>query len=92
VKDNFKSSGISIIETALAWFVSADRFQHLVDIEGLEELSQAKSEGKGVLLLGMHLSSLDFCGAALGQAEPFDVMYRKNKNKLLEAAMTRANA
>ena len=89
IKDNFRSSGISIIETAFAWFSDAGQFNHIVDIEGLENLRQAKSEGRGVLLLGMHLSSLDFCGAALAHIEPFDVIYRKNKNKLLESIMTK---
>ena len=59
VKENFRSSGIAITETALAWFVDAGKFNHIVDIDGLEKLRQAKSERKGVLLLGMHLSSLD---------------------------------
>ena len=87
VKENFRSSGIAITETALAWFVDAGKFNHIVDIDGLEKLRQAKSERKGVLLLGMHLSSLDFCGAALAHIEPFDVIYRKNKNQLFESIM-----
>ena len=87
VRDNFKSSGISIFETGLAWFGDAATFMDIVDINGLETLHAARSEGRGVLLLGMHLSSLDFCGAALAQHLPFDVMYRKNKNSLFEAVM-----
>lgn len=89
VQNNFRSSGISIIETALAWFVDPSRFRSLVDIEGLEVLRTAKEKGRGVMLMGMHLSSLDFCGAVLGTEQPFDVMYRKNRNRLLEAIMTR---
>ena len=88
VKDNFRSSGISIMETAIAWFGDTKKFIDIVDINGLEVLRQAKIEGKGVLLLGMHLSSLDFCGAALSRFEPFNVMYRQNKNRLFEAIMT----
>jgi len=87
--ENFRSSGISIIETAVAWFEEPAGYRTLVDIEGLENLRAAKAEGRGVLLLGMHLSTLDFCGAVLASETPFDVMYRRNKNKLLEAVMTR---
>ncbi len=87
--NNFRSSGVSIIETALVWFVPPAKFAHLVDIEGLENLRAAQAKGRGVLLLGMHLSTLDFCGAVLGVHQPFDVMYRRNKNKLFEAIMTR---
>jgi|AP95_1055475.scaffolds.fasta_scaffold00048_22 KDO2-lipid IV(A) lauroyltransferase len=89
VFENFKSSGIGIIETALVWFSAPKRFEGIVDIDGLSNLQQAHSQGQGVLLLGMHLSTLDFCGAVLGTRQPFDVMYRRNKNKLLEAIMTR---
>lgn len=87
--DNFRSSGISIIETAVAWFENPAKFVDLVDIKGLEHLQAAIDQGNGVILLGAHLSTLDFCGAILGHHQPFDVMYRRNKNKLLEAVMTR---
>jgi KDO2-lipid IV(A) lauroyltransferase len=89
VVDNFRSSGISIIETATAWFISPMRYRDIVDIEGLEVLTEASKQGRGVMLLGMHLSTLDFCGAVLSTWSPFDVMYRYNKNRLLEAVMTR---
>ena len=89
VIDNFRSSGIGIIETATAWFVNPIQYRDMVDIEGLDALTQASSEGRGVMLLGMHLSTLDFCGAVLSTWSPFDVMYRYNKNRLLEAVMTR---
>ena len=88
VRDNFLSSGISIIETALAWFGRTEDFIDIVDIDGLEVLREAKSQGRGVMLLGVHLSTLDFCGAALAYHQPFDVMYRKNKNSLFQAIMT----
>ncbi len=88
-RDNFRSTGISIIETATVWFRDPKQFDSLVDIEGLDVLQGAAAEGNGVMLLGMHLSTLDFAGAVLGLVAPFDVMYRRNKNKLLEAVMTR---
>jgi KDO2-lipid IV(A) lauroyltransferase len=89
VMENFRSSGISLIETALVWFTDPRRYRDMVDIEGLSNLENALSDDKGVILLGMHLSTLDFCGAVLATEQPFDVMYRKNKNRLLEAVMTR---
>lgn len=89
VLDNFRSSGIGIIETALVWFTHPNGYLNLFDIDGLEALAKASESGNGVLLLGMHLSTLDFAGAVLAQHHSFDVMYRRNKNKLLEAVMTR---
>lgn len=88
----FRSTGISLIETALVWLRNPNEFRHMVTIHGLENLTRAHDEGKGVILLGMHLSTLDFCGAILASYIGFDVMYRKNKNKLLDAIMTRGRS
>ena len=85
----FRSTGISIIETGLVWLRSPQRFQDLVEIEGLEHFEKALEQKKGVILVGMHFSTLDFCAAILASYCKFDVMYRGNKNPLLDAVMTR---
>ncbi|MFN3235953.1 MAG: LpxL/LpxP family Kdo(2)-lipid IV(A) lauroyl/palmitoleoyl acyltransferase [Pseudomonadales bacterium] len=88
VKDIFLNSGMGIIETGYAWSASiapiASRFQFV----GLDNLKQAQEQNRGVMLLGMHFSTLDLCGAALAREVPFHVMYRKNKNPLLEQVMS----
>jgi|TARA_B100002003_G_scaffold222346_1_gene226096 KDO2-lipid IV(A) lauroyltransferase len=89
IRRTFRSTGISLIETALVWLRDPADFRHLVTISGLENLQRAQEEGKGVILLGMHLATLDFCGAVLSTYIGFDVMYRRNKNELLEMIMTR---
>ena len=86
---NFSSTGIGVVETVQAWFSNPRSSKEITDIEGLNFLTDAVQKGKGVLLVGTHLSTLDLCGAILSVYQPFDVMYRKNKNKLLEAIMTR---
>lgn len=90
LKQVFRSTGIGLVETAIAWFRDPRDFESIVTINGLEHLERAQARGKGVILLGMHLSTLDFCGAVLATRFKFDVMYRPNKNKLLEAIMTRS--
>ena len=88
-KNVFRSAGISIIETGLVWLRSPQIVSNLVDIQGLEYLETALEQKKGVDLVGMHFSTLDFCGAILADYCKFDVMYRSNKNPLIEAIMTR---
>lgn len=88
-KDIFISSGISIIETAVGWFISPEHYNDLVDFENLDLLLDTQNQKKGVLLLGMHLSTLDFTGAVVGRNASVDVMYRRNKNQLIETVMTR---
>lgn len=92
IEDSFRSTGIGCVETAYAWFSDPHQLLHRTTIEGVEHLRHALTEGKGVILMGMHLSTLDLCRALLSTHVPFDVMYRRNKNDLLEAIMINARA
>jgi len=89
VRKIFRSSGISMIETANAWLRDPRDFISIVSITGLHHLENTLKQGKGVILLGMHFSTLDLCGAVLGTYVEFDVMYRRNKNRLLDLIMKR---
>lgn len=84
----FLATGMGMIETANAWITDANKLAARVEFQGLEHLRQGLKQDKGVLLIGMHFSTLDLCGAALSTQIPFDVMYRRNKNPLLEHLMT----
>ena len=86
---NFKSSGTAILETFEAWVFPERDYESLVEFEGLELLTAAKKKGQGVLLIGNHLCSLDLCGAALSKKIPFHVMYKRNKNLLINTIMNR---
>ncbi len=91
VRQTFRSGGISIIETAIAWLrgpVVGDR----AELVGVEHLHAAAARGKGVILLGTHMSTLDLAGTVLSQAVTLDVMYRANANPLLEHIMTTGRA
>ena len=87
VQQIFRNNGRGIIETGFAWTGRVAQLQGRIQFSGLEHLQQAVAEGNGVMLLGMHFSTLDLCGAALAREVPFDVMYRRNKNALLESVM-----
>jgi KDO2-lipid IV(A) lauroyltransferase len=87
IKAIFRNNGRGIVETSFSWSGRIAELENRVEIAGLNHLQEASARGKGVLLIGMHFSTLDLCGAALAQKMPFDVMYRRNKNPLLEAIM-----
>lgn len=87
-KDTFRSGGMSVIETSIAWLVGGDSVMDRSVIEGLDYLNRAKDQGKGVILLGMHMSTLDIAGAIISPSVTLDVMYRANKNALMEHIMT----
>lgn len=88
VRQVLVNSGIGIMETSYAWNSSAEKLLDRCHFYGLENLAQAAEANQSVLLLGMHFSTLDLCGALLAQKIPFHVMYRKNKNPVLEKVMS----
>jgi len=87
VKGILVSTGISVIETALAWFKPASFYSKNMKITGLDLLEAAQKKGKGVLLVGAHFATLDIAGALLGSVSQLDVIYRKNKNSQIDQLM-----
>ena len=87
VKKIFDSTGIGLVETAIAWFGHTDESR--VTIEGLNHLQQARSQNRGVILIGAHFSTLDITGAQLARKIDFDIIYRRNKNTVMEYCMRR---
>lgn len=55
-----------------------------LEILGRENLEQPLSEGKGVLLLGMHFNTIDVGSRLLGKVRPFSVVYRPNTNPVFD--------
>ena len=89
VRRIFESSGIGAVETAIAWFGDLRRYRERTSIEGLELLTSAQQRGRGVLLVGAHFATLDLAGAVLSLATDLDVIYRYNKNPVIERVMRR---
>lgn len=87
VKANFRSMGMSLFETALCWWGKDEMLRPLVEIEGLENLTQALGKGKGVILLSAHFTCLEIGGRLLSLHHPFFVTYKSSKNPMYEAVL-----
>lgn len=90
VDENFVSMGEAIIETGMCWWSREKTLMSLTDIEGLENLDQALMQGKGVILLSAHFTSLEL-GVRL--LDPFTEatiypVYQIHKNPLMEYIIT----
>lgn len=88
----FIANGVGFIESLLAWWGPKDKLAGRVRFEGLEHLQAAKAEGRGVLLLGAHFSTLELGGLFMSQLELPDALYRPHDNPLLEKLITRGRS
>ena len=88
LRRTFLSNGIGVMEVLISWCRNPESFRNRVTVSGLEHLQNAKAEGRGVLLLCAHFTTLEFAGALLSLFETMDVTYRKHSNPLFEAVMT----
>ena len=84
LKENFASTGIAFFEMAMSWWWSKPRLAKLAHVEGLEYLEQAQREGKGVILMAFHFTTLEIGAALLGQQHTIDGMYREHNNALFD--------
>ena len=89
VKETFINNGIGIIETGMAWWSDRESFRSKVTLEGKEHLEKALSEGRGVILLGAHFSTLDLGGLLFSLFYPLHTMYRPHNNPLMDHIITR---
>ncbi len=84
LKKNFENTGIALLETGMGWWWPDWRIKQKVTVKGLENLAQAKKEGKGMLLLAMHYLSAEVSCRGIGVANPTVVFYRPHNNPLME--------
>ena len=88
--EHFSSLGIALVEMALSWWGPDRKLKDLVTITGLDHLHAALLQGKGVLLLSAHFTTLEIGGRLLSLYTPFHVLYRNHKNPVIDAAMKRS--
>lgn len=89
VREVFANNGIGMFETAMAWWTPLEKLRGHFSLKGREHLDAALAEGKGVILLGAHFSTLDLGGLLFSDFYPVDAMYRRHNNPVLEKIITR---
>jgi KDO2-lipid IV(A) lauroyltransferase len=89
LKENFASMGIAFFEMAISWWWPRQRLARLAHIEGLEHLQRAQAEGRGVILMALHFTTLEIGAALLGQRQTIDGMYREHINPVFDYVQRR---
>ncbi|HCH31694.1 MAG TPA: lipid A biosynthesis acyltransferase [Oceanospirillaceae bacterium] len=85
VQATFADNGVGVIETAMAWWSSRNTFNQRVAVTGTELIDQAQAEGRGVLLVGAHYTSLDLGGILLAPSYPYYATYQRHGNPLMDS-------
>jgi KDO2-lipid IV(A) lauroyltransferase len=91
LKEHFKSLGLGLFETAIAWWGSNRRIDKLTELEGLAHLRAALERGKGAILLSAHFTTLEIGGRVLCDQlkREINIMYRPTANAVLERFLAR---
>lgn len=89
LKENFASTGIAFFEMAMSWWWPRQRLARLAHIEGLEHLQEAQAQGRGVILMAFHFTTLEIGAALLGQRQTIDGMYREHDNPVFDYVQRR---
>lgn len=66
IAENFKSIGMALLETGMAWFWSDERVRKWFDVEGLDNLKRAQLQNRGVMVVGVHFMSLELGVGVMG--------------------------
>ena len=78
------SSITGMFETAWSWWAADDELRKYADYEGLELIESAKKDGRGVLLIGSHFTTLDLAGRMLRLHVDVDCSYQKQSNPVFD--------
>lgn len=87
VRDVFRNAGITIFETANAWFRPIEYYRARTTYEGLEHLAEVQKQGRPVLMLGAHYSTLDIGSAISAMYFKVNYVYRPQKNPVIDHVM-----
>jgi KDO2-lipid IV(A) lauroyltransferase len=89
---HFESVGLGLFEMGMTWWAPARRLRRLAHVEGLEHLEAAQAAGRGVILLTGHFTTLEIGGAIMTLFTRVCMMYRPNRNPLLDAVIRNGRA
>ena len=83
-RQHFDALGMSLIEMGLARWASDRHLAGLTTIDGVDHVLQAVNEGRGVILLSAHFTTLELSGRVLKiNIPPWDAVYRKSRSPFM---------
>jgi KDO2-lipid IV(A) lauroyltransferase len=90
---NAQSYGIGLMERLIGWWWPVRRTERLLNsVRGLEHLQRAQREGRGVILLVLHTTTMEICATLLRRHIEVDFMYQASSNPVLEWVQRRGRS
>lgn len=87
VRDTFRSTGITVMETGLSWWGRKKALLAMIHIDGMEHMEAALEKGKGVIMLGGHFTCMIICGRLLALQLPYNAVVKEAHNGLFNSFM-----
>ena len=87
VRQNFESLGISVFETANAYFATDEKVNAMLSIHNEQHLTKAINDGQSVILLAAHFMPLMLGSRALLLKHHIANIYRPQNNALFDEVM-----
>ena len=84
VKQTFIHNAIGLFESSMSWWAPDSKLDMPITLKGEQHLKAALAQGRGVILLGGHFSTLDLGGRLFSRYFEADVMYRQHNNPLMD--------
>ena len=78
------SSILGMLETAYSWWANDEELLARSQYEGLDLIEKYQSEGRGILLIGSHFTTLDMAGRILRLKIDVDSSYQKQNNPVFD--------
>lgn len=92
LREHFTALGIGIFEFGRAWWGSVAPLRRDLVVEGLEHIEAARADGRGVIVISGHFSTLEVCGRLMCDFIPLAGMYRPHAQPAMEWAVRRGRA
>lgn len=92
LREHFAAIGIGVFEFARAWWGSIAPLRRGLVVEGLEHMQAARANGRGVIVVSGHFTTLEVCGRLMCDYIPLAGMYRPHGQPAMEWAVRRGRA
>lgn len=95
LRKNLQATVMGLIDSLRAWYVPAPALADIADIDGLEHLAAARAQGRGVIVLNSHMTSITLATRLLNDAlhrsgaDPVWIMKRPHNHPCIEAEIDR---